>query len=68
MKTLTTLFILLSFSVFGLAGTKLGLFSEVPGCGVRGGGCEEVVNGPWGKIPGLGWPVSFVGLAWFVSF
>lgn len=47
-----------------LAGTKLGLYSHAPGCGVDSG-CNAIANGPWGSIPGLGWPVSFVGVAWF---
>jgi len=49
-----------------LASTRLGFIEHVPGCGV-GSGCDAVTNGPWGKIPGLRWPVSFVGVAWFVS-
>ena len=49
-----------------LAGTKLGIFTTLPGCGV-GSGCDAVTNGPWGTIPGIGWPVSFLGLAWFTS-
>ncbi len=48
-----------------LAGTKLGIITSLPGCGV-GSGCDAVTNGPWGSIPVLGWPVSFVGVAWFV--
>jgi protein-disulfide isomerase/uncharacterized membrane protein len=51
---------------FLLAGTKLGLYKDAPGCGV-GSGCDDIINGPWGSIPVLLWPVSFVGLAWFVS-
>ncbi len=51
---------------FVLAGTKLGVFSTLPGCGV-GSGCDAVTNGPWGIVPGVGWPVSFVGVAWFSS-
>jgi len=53
-------------SAFLLAGTKLGLYKDAPGCGV-GSGCDAVTNGPWGTIPLLSWPVSFIGLAWFVS-
>ena len=49
-----------------LAGTSVGLFEALPGCGA-GSGCDEVTNGPWGSIPVVGWPVSFVGLAWFCS-
>ena len=49
-----------------LSGTKLGLFDSIPGCGV-GSGCDNVTNGPWGTVPGILIPVSFVGLAWFWS-
>jgi len=51
---------------FLLSGTKLGVFDSTPGCGV-GSGCDMVTNGPWGMIPGISLPVSFVGLAWFVG-
>lgn len=49
-----------------LSGTKLGLFDSIPGCGV-GSGCDSVTNGPWGTVPGILVPVSFVGLAWFLG-
>ena len=49
-----------------LAATKLGIYSHAPGCGVNSG-CDAIANGPWGSVPGLGWPVSFIGVAWFVS-
>ncbi|MBC8201753.1 MAG: thioredoxin domain-containing protein [Planctomycetes bacterium] len=49
-----------------LSGTKLGFFSSIPGCGA-GSGCDAVTNGPWGKIPGIALPVSFIGLAWFLA-
>ena len=51
-----------------LAGPKLGLWTSMPGCGPQSG-CDAVTNGPLGNIP-LGsfmWPVSFVGLAWFMA-
>jgi protein-disulfide isomerase/uncharacterized membrane protein len=51
---------------FVLSGTKLGLFDTIPGCGV-GSGCDNVTNGPWGSIPGINLPVSFVGFAWFLG-
>ena len=47
-----------------LAGTKLGLFDFIPGC-AEGSGCDLITNGPWGVVPWLNIPVSFVGLAWF---
>ncbi len=49
-----------------LAGTKLGLYTHAPGCGLDSG-CDAVANGPWGSVPVLMWPVSFIGVAWFVS-
>ena len=51
-----------------LAGPKLGLWSSLPGCGPQSG-CDLVTNGPLGNIfiGGFLWPVSFVGIAWFVS-
>ena len=51
-----------------LAGPKLGLWSSLPGCGPQSG-CDLVTNGPLGNISlgGFLWPVSFVGIAWFVS-
>jgi len=47
-----------------LSGTKLGVITSLPGCGV-GSGCDAITNGPWGTVPVVGWPVSFVGAAWF---
>ena len=49
-----------------LVGTKLGYISTLPGCG-PGSSCDTITNGPWGTIPLVGWPVSFLGLAWFVG-
>jgi protein-disulfide isomerase/uncharacterized membrane protein len=51
---------LLAFKQLGLLGDAL------PGCGPQSA-CDQITNGPWGRIPGLDWPVSFVGLAWFVG-
>lgn len=49
-----------------LAGTRLGLIETLPGCGA-GSGCDLITKGPFGSIPVIGWPVSFVGLGWFVA-
>lgn len=49
-----------------LVGIKLGYISSLPGCG-PGSNCDSITNGPWGTIPRIGWPVSFLGLAWFVG-
>jgi len=61
-----TLLVVAAAASIILAGTKLGLFTSIPGCGT-GSGCDAVTNGKWGSIPGIGLPVSFVGLAWFVG-
>lgn len=49
-----------------LAATKLGYIPSLPGCGA-GSSCDAVTNGPWGTIPVVGWPVSFLGFAWFAG-
>lgn len=50
-----------------LAAKQLGLLGEsLPGCGPQSA-CDQITNGPWGRIPGLDWPVSFIGLAWFCA-
>lgn len=41
----------------------------MPGCG-EGSACDQAAASKWGKIPGIGergWPVSFLGLAYFVG-
>jgi protein-disulfide isomerase/uncharacterized membrane protein len=37
-----------------------------PGCGPASD-CEVLEKTPWGKVPGMGWPVSFIGLAYFIA-
>jgi predicted DsbA family dithiol-disulfide isomerase/uncharacterized membrane protein len=50
-----------------LALKQLGLIGDsLPGCGPQSA-CDQITNGPWGRIPGLDWPVSFLGLAWFAA-
>ena len=39
---------------------------SLPGCG-EGSPCAEAAASIWGKVPGLGWPASHVGLAYFVA-
>lgn len=39
---------------------------NAPGCGGKSP-CETLAAGKWGSIPGLEWPVSFVGAAWFAA-
>ena len=49
-----------------LVGTKLGYISMLPGCG-PGSSCDPITSGPWGTIPLIEWPVSFLGLTWFIG-
>lgn len=37
---------------------------SLPGCG-EGGGCAAATRSVWGRVPGVGWPVSHVGAAFF---
>lgn len=39
---------------------------DLPGCG-PGSGCAEATASNWGSVPGLGWPTSHVGLAFFIA-
>jgi protein-disulfide isomerase/uncharacterized membrane protein len=39
---------------------------SLPGCG-PGSGCAALANSVWGSIPGIKWPVSHVGLTYFLS-
>jgi len=39
---------------------------HLPGCG-EGSRCAEAAASVWGKIPYVNWPVSFVGLAYFLG-
>ncbi len=48
-----------------LVGKHLNLL-EAPGCGA-GSPCDAAAASVWGKVPGLGWPTSFVGLAYFLA-
>jgi protein-disulfide isomerase/uncharacterized membrane protein len=38
----------------------------LPGCGA-GSPCARATASVWGKVPGLQWPVSFVGLAFYLG-
>lgn len=38
--------------------------SETPGCGPEGG-CVRLLSGDWARLPGVGWPLAFLGLAYF---
>lgn len=47
-----------------LAAKRFG--ATLPGCGVRSA-CDALERTVWGSVPGLGWPVSFIGVAYFGS-
>lgn len=38
----------------------------LPGCGA-GSDCARAAASAWGKLPGVQWPVSYLGLAFFVA-
>ena len=40
------------------------LGQSLPGCGPESA-CDAITRGPFGSIPGIGWPVSFLGFAYF---
>jgi protein-disulfide isomerase/uncharacterized membrane protein len=65
---LGALFLLVSIALSGaLAAEHLGGLA-LPGCG-ESSGCNAVTRGFWGslRIGGLAWPVSYLGLSWFVA-
>ena len=63
-------FILLAVAAFasGIMSLKsMGVLGmNLPGCGAESA-CDAVSNGPFGSIPGLDWPVSYFGFAWFAG-
>ena len=48
-----------------LAGKHLDIL-QAPGCG-PGGGCAQAAASVWATVPLIDWPVSFLGLAYFVA-
>ena len=54
------------FASGALAVQAMGLIESMPGCGA-GGACDELSKGPWGRLPLLGIPVSFLGCGWFIA-
>lgn len=38
----------------------------IPGCG-EGSPCASLARSVWGKVPGIGYPVSSLGLAYFIA-
>ncbi|MBT8484703.1 MAG: hypothetical protein KJO43_03925, partial [Phycisphaerae bacterium] len=39
---------------------------SLPGCGPASA-CGRATSSVWGSVPGLGWPLSHVGLAYFLG-
>lgn len=52
-------------AALGLALEHLGGFN-LPGCGA-GSPCAKAAASVWGKVPLIGWPVSFLGTAFFAG-
>lgn len=48
-----------------LVWSELGL-GKVPGCGVDSG-CGQAADSVFGKLPVIGWPVSYLGFAYFAA-
>ena len=42
------------------------LGASLPGCGPQSA-CDKVTSTAWGRVPGLGWPVSYVGFSYFLA-
>src|SRR5205085_11754330 len=38
----------------------------LPGCGA-GSDCDRAARSAWGTVPGIDWPVSFIGAAYFAA-
>jgi len=54
---------LVSVSLLGLAElTSIGL----PGCRI-GSSCAAAAASIWGRVPFIGWPTAFIGVAWFLA-
>src|ERR1041384_7629823 len=64
---------ILGIAALGGAGFAAGVLAAdhifgmaLPGCGA-GSACAKLASSVWGKVPGLDWPVSFAGVAWFAA-
>ena len=64
--SLGALFLLVAIIAVGILALDHFDLTRAPGCGPQSG-CDEATRGPWGKIPGLNWPVSLVAAAYFTS-
>lgn len=63
---LGTIFLLLALAASVILALDHFDLSRAPGCGPRSG-CDQATRGPWGKIPGLNWPVSLIAVAFFTA-
>ena len=61
----TVLLLICTASALGLVIQHIGGM-HLPGCG-EGSPCAEVAESVWGRVPGIEWPVSYLGLAYFVG-
>jgi len=60
--------VLLLVAVGGAATLVWSHFSDssLPGCG-PGSPCDQATGSVWGRVPLINWPVSFLGLAYFIG-
>lgn len=66
MFSLGLLFALSAATASGLLAAQHVWRVLLPGCG-PGSACDKAAQSVFGKLPGLNWPVSFLGLAFFVA-
>lgn len=64
--SLGALLLLVAIGAVGILALDHFDLSRAPGCGPQSG-CDQATRGPWGKIPGLNWPVSLTALAFFLA-
>ncbi|MFN0152397.1 MAG: DsbA family protein [bacterium] len=65
--------LLAGFALLGVACVTSGMLVferlaglHLPGCGI-GSPCAQAAASAWGKVPGVGWPVSYLGFAYFLA-
>ena len=58
----------LALATGGSAALSIGRLvgARLPGCGAESA-CDEAARSSWGSLPWLGWPLAFVGSAWFAA-
>lgn len=61
------LLLVATFFTGALVLKQLGIVSSgLPGCGAESD-CGKLADSIWGSIPGINWPVSYIGFAYFVG-